>query len=342
MEKVAVVGLDLAKQVFQVHGMDKDGRAVFSKTLSRDEVKPFFKKLRRCLVAMEASGGAHYWAREIAAMGHKSMLIPAQYVKPFVKRGKSDALDAEAIAVASTQKGMHSVLIKTAEEQAITTMMKARMLFVRERTAAINALRSLLAEFGYVVPVSKANIKKIGDILQSPKAQIPQAARLELRRILEHTQSLDARIGELTARLVKQVAQDEVSSNLTAIPGIGTIAAAMIRAFVPDPSRFKSARHFASWLGLTPRSISSGGNNRIGKITKQGNRALRYILVFGAFSVVINARARGVQSQWVMSLIKRKPFKVSAVAVANKNARIAWALMTKGGTYISPGEPKQA
>jgi transposase len=333
METVAVVGLDLAKQVFQVHGVNKNGKALFNQQLMREEVKPFFQKLRCCRVAMEASGGAHYWARELCAMGHSAMLIPGQYVKPFVKRGKSDALDARALAVAATQEGMQMVRIKSAEEQAVTTTMKARMLFVRERTNAINSLRSLLAEFGYVVPSSRTYLGRLSEILHAAEAQIPQAARLELLGILVHIRSLDEHIDELSNRLTNQINQDERTLCLTTIPGIGPMSAAMIKAFVPDPSQFRSGRHFASWIGLTPRSISSGGNHRLGHISKKGNKDLRSVLVIGAFSVVRNAKARGNQSPWLMSLTRRKPFKVAAVAVANKNARIAWAMMMKGGAY---------
>lgn len=333
MEAVVVVGLDLAKQVFQVHGISKKGEMLFNQQLARRDVKPFFQTLRRCRVAMEASGGAHYWARELSAMGHDAMLIPGQYVKPFVKRSKSDALDAKALAVAATQEGMQSVRIKSAEEQAVTTTMKTRMLFVRERTNVINSLRSLLAEFGYVVPSNRTHLKTLGEILHAPEAQIPQTARLELLGILAHIQSLDECIGQLSNRLTRQVNEDERTLSLTTIPGIGTMGAAMIKAFVPDPSQFTSARHFASWLGLTPRSISSGGNHRLGRISKKGNKDLRSILVIGAFSVVRHAHARGSKSPWLISLLKRKPFKVAAVAVANKNARIAWAVMTKGGAY---------
>jgi transposase len=336
MEKIATIGLDLAKQVFQVHGMDRNGKKLLSQKLDRSELMPFFKKLRRCVVAMEATSGAHHWAREINSLGHKSVLIPAQYVKPFVKRGKSDALDAEAIAVAATQEGMRPVRIKTGEEQATATLMKTRLLFVRQRTSAINALRGFLAEFGFVVPSRRINVEKLGNLLRSADDQMPEQGRVELLRVYEYITSLDGEIERLSKDLEKQVERDIDTSRLTTIPGVGKIAAAMIRALVPDPSLFESARHFASWLGLTPRSFSSGGRERLGRISKKGNGALRSLLVLGAFGVVTQARKNGHPLAWYQRLVTRKPFKVAAVAIANKNARIIWALMMKGGTYQRP------
>ncbi len=333
MEKIATIGLDLAKQVFQVHGMDRNGKKVLTRKLDRSEVKPFFKKLRKCVVGMEACGGAHFWAREIAALGHKVLIMPGQYVKPFVKRGKTDALDAEGIAVAATQPGMPSVRIKSASEQAVITIMKTRMLFVRERTSAINALRGLLAEFGHVAPTKRVGIRKLRDLLTLVEAQVPEAAKLELLGVFEHIEALDARVKRLSNDIVKQVESDENSFRLTTIPGVGPITAAMVKAAVSDPSQFKSARHFASWLGLTPRSFSSGGTQRLGRISKRGNVILRSLLVVGAFSVVAHTRKHSDSKTWVASIVRRKPRLVAAVAIANKNARVIWALMMKGGTY---------
>ncbi|WP_313606327.1 IS110 family transposase [Rhizobium sp.] len=338
MEKIATIGLDLAKQVFQVHGMDRNGKKVLTRKLDRSEVKPFFKKLRKCVVGMEATGGAHFWAREIAALGHRVLIMPGQYVKPFVKRGKTDALDAEGIAIAATQPGMPSVKVKSASEQAVITTMKTRMLYVRERTSAINALRGLLAEFGHVAPAKRANVVKLRELLTSIDAQIPEPAKLELLGVFEHIEALDARIERLTNEIAKRVDADENISRLTTIPGVGAITAAMVRAVVPDPSQFKSARHFASWLGLTPRSLSSGGSQRLGRISKRGNSTLRSLLIVGACAVVVRARQKDRRVSWIASLSKRKPFLVAAVAVANKNARVLWALMMKGGVF-EPRKP---
>lgn len=333
MEKVATIGLDLAKDVFQVHGIDRAGKKILSQRLDRSEVKLFFKKMRRCVVAMESTGGAHYWAREIAALGHDVMMIPGQYVKPYVKRGKTDALDAEGIAIAATQAGMPSVRIKSASEQAVITIMKTRMLYVRERTSAVNALRGLLAEFGYIAPRKTIGISKLRELLTLVDAQVPDAAKLELLGLFEHVEALEARIKRLSNEIVKRVEQDENITRLTTIPGVGPITAAMVKASVSDPSEFKSARHFASWLGLTPRSLSSGSTHRLGGISKRGNGTLRSLLVVGAFSVVASARNGSESKSWIGSIVRRKPGLVAAVAIANRNARIIWALMMKGGTY---------
>lgn len=339
MEKVTTIGLDLAKMVFQVHGSDRTGKKLLSQKLDRSEVRPFFKKLRPCVVAMEATGSAHYWAREIAALGHEVMMIPGQYVKPYVKRGKTDALDAEGIATAATQPGMPSVRIKSASEQAVVTIMKTRMLFVRERTSASNALRGLLAEFGHVTATRTVSIGKLRELLALVETQVPQAAMFELLGVFEHIEALDARIERLSDEIMRRVKADENISRLTTIPGVGPITAAMVKAAVSDPSQFKSARHFASWLGLTPRSMSSGGNQRLGRISKQGNATLRSLLVIGAFSLIAQSRRRNDSKTWTASLAKRKPRLVAAVAIANKNARVMWALMMKGGVYSPHRQP---
>lgn len=335
MERASIIGLDLAKQVFQVHGMSKDGRKAFSRRLERAELHAFFKKQKACIVAMEATSGSHFWGREIEKLGHTPRLIHAQYVKPFVKRQKSDALDAEAIAVAAAQAGMRFVPIKSTEQQAIITLMRARTLFIRQRTSSINALRGLLGEFGFVVPSRTTNIVKLAQLLDAEEKRVPEPARTVLRDVYQHIEAINRRIAHMERLIDEQIKLDTAVQRLITIPGVGKITAATICASVSDPTLFKSARHFSSWLGITPRSFSSGGKQIFGRISKRGNAEIRKLLVLGAFPVVSAARRNGSPQPWLESLVQRKPYKVAAVAVANKTARIAWALLAKGGEYQS-------
>ncbi len=278
---------------------------------------------------------AHHWAREIERWGHTPLLIPAQYVKPFVKQDKSDALDAEAIANAATQPGMRFVAIKSSEQQAITNLMKTRTLFIRQRTSAINALRGLLAEFGFVVPSRTIDVVKLKQILSSDKSHLPEPARTVLRSVYQHIDAINEHISGIEESIDDQVKKDDATQRLMTIPGVGKITAATVRAVVPDATLFKTARHFASWLGITPRSFSSGGKLSYGRISKRGNGELRKLLVIGAFPIVARARGRQSTNEWLYSLVKRKPYKVAAVAIANRTARIVWALVTNGGVYSS-------
>jgi len=337
MERASIIGLDLAKQVFQVHGMDKNGQKTFSRKLERSELHSFFKKQRACIVAMEATSGSHYWGREIEKLGHTARLIHAQYVKPFVKRDKSDALDAEAIAVAAAQAGMRFVPVKSTEQQAIITLMRARTLFIRQRTSAINALRGLVGEFGFVVPSRVANIIKLGQLLDQEARRLPEPARTVFLSIYQHIEAVNGKITHMEKLIDDQVTLNASIRRLMTIPGVGKITAATICASVPDPRLFKSARHFSSWLGITPRSFSSGGKQIFGRISKRGNADIRKLLVLGAFPIVSAAKRRGSPQPWLHSLVQRKPYKVAAVAVANKNARIVWALMIKGDNYHAAG-----
>lgn len=339
MSDVKTVGLDLAKLVFQVHGMDAQGSTVFNKKLRRPELIAFFEKLPPCVVAMEACGSSYHWAREITALGHQAKILPGQYVKPFVQRGKTDAADAKAINVAAQQENMRFVQIKSAEQQASMMVIRTRALFIRQRTNVVLALRSHMAEYGLVSDTGLASFTKLRTaVAQADDSKIPQAARLVFNEMAAEIEALTQRIARIDSQIAAHAKRDEDIIRLTTIPGIGTLIASTIKAQVPDPHGFKSGRHFASWLGLTPRLNSSGGKARYGRISKMGNPELRSLLFMGALSVVSAARKDGTASPWLGKLLERRPVKVAVVALANKTARVIWALMTKGGTYHSFSE----
>ena len=337
MKQITTVGLDLAKHVFQVHGADAEGTPVLRRKLRRAEVLRFFEKLAPCLIGMEACSGSHFWAREIAALGHEVRLIPPIYVKPFVKRGKTDAADAEAICEAVTRKTMRFVPIKSVDQQAAAMVLKARDLLVRQRTQAINALRAHLSELGIIAGIGTTKVAALIAIVRDgDDICLPVVARVVLAEIADQIEILGRKVDKLEREIVATAKNDEVMRRLTTVPGVGAITAASIKALVPDPGGFKSARHFAAWLGLTPRPHSSGGKERLGGISKMGNPTLRSLLVLGATSVLRHARHNDKAPRWLVALLARRPFKVVAVALANKVARIVWALLTKGGTYRKP------
>ncbi|MGY5810060.1 IS110 family RNA-guided transposase [Rhizobium sp. LEGMi198b] len=337
MKEVTTIGLDLAKNVFQVHGVDGDGLPVFNRKLRRNEVLRFFERIPSCLVGLEACGSAHYWAREIAQFGHDVRLIPPKYVKPYVKRGKTDAADAEAISEAVTRKNMRFVPMKSAAQQAAAMVLKTRMLLVKQKTQLINALRAHLAELGIIAGVGAEKVSSLLSIVRDEAdSRLPGAARFGLVIVADQIEVLDERVAELERATLSEVKRDEDSRRLITIPGVGVITAATIKALVPDPAGFKSARHFAAWLGLTPRPHSSGGKARLGGISKMGNPELRSLLVVGATAVLRCARINPTARPWLKSLLERRPFKVVAVALANKMARTVWALLTRGGIYKDP------
>ena len=334
MKEVTTIGLDLAKNVFQVHGVGMDNVPLFNRKLRRSEVLRFFEKIPPCLVGLEACGSAHYWAREIARFGHDVRLIPPKYVKPYVKRGKTDAADAEAISEAVTRKNMRFVPIKSAEQQAAAMVLKTRTLLVKQRTQLINALRAHLAELGIIAGVGAEKVSSLLSIVRDEDdSRLPRAARFGLMIVAEQIETLDKRIAQLEHAIVSEVKRDEDARRLTTVPGVGPITAATVKALVPDPAGFQSARHFAAWLGLTPRPHSSGGKARLAGISKMGNPELRSLLVVGATAILRYARTNPNARPWLKALLERRPFKVVAVAVANKMARTIWALLNRGGIY---------
>jgi transposase len=338
VKQITTIGLDLAKHVFQVHCADAEGSPVLSRKLRRAEVLRFFQKTPPCLVGMEACGGSHYWAREIAEFGHDVRLIPPIYVKPFVKRGKTDAADAEAISEAVTRKTMRFVPVKSAAQQAAGMVLKTRALLVRQQTQVINALRAHMSELGIVAAIGTAKTSALIAIVRDETdSRLPKAAHFALAEIANQIDALTRQIEKLEREIVAEAKRDEDMRRLVTIPGVGAITAASMKALVPDPYGFKSARHFAAWLGLTPKPHSSGGKERLGGISKMGNPMLRSLLILGATSVLRRARGNANAPQWLIALLARRPFKVVAVALANKMARIIWALLTKGGTYRNTG-----
>lgn len=335
MQGVTTVGLDLAKNVFQVHAIDAGGKVLARRQLRRAELLTFFSGLPRCLVGMEACASAHHWARELAALGHEVRLMPAAYVKPYVKRGKTDAADAEAICEAVTRPTMRFVAVKTVEQQAVLMLHKTRDLLVRQRTMLVNALRGHLAEYGVVHRQGAVGVAAAVQALHEARDALPELARDALHTIADQLRDISAEVERIEARIVAWHRGNERSRRLATIPGIGPITASAIAAAVPDASVFRSGRQFAAWLGLTPRAHSSGGKERLGGISKQGDGYLRRLLVVGATAMVRLARRDAGRQPWLAGLLGRKPAKVAAVALANKMARVAWAVTTRKEAYAA-------
>jgi transposase len=334
MEKVSTIGLDLAKLVFQVHGVDAVGRAVLRRQLRRGEVLRFFGSLEPCVVAMEACGSAHYWGREIGRLGHEVRLIAPAYVKPFVKRGKSDAIDAEAICEAVQRPTMRFVAVKSVERQAGALVFRTRDLLVRQRTQAINALRSHLAEFGMIAPRGPAHIAALAARLGEPGEKLPVEARVMLEVLADTIAALDGRIAQLDGEISRRAKEDDVAKRLMTIPGVGPITATAMAALAPPPDLFRRGRDFAAWLGLTPQQCSTGGRQQLGRVSKMGERTLRRLLIIGASAVVRHAVRRGAPpGSWLARMLATKPRMLIIVALANKMARMVWALIAKGGVY---------
>lgn len=330
---IVTIGLDLAKQVFQVHGNDEAGKAAVRRQLRRRDVETFFKGLPPCLVGMEACGSAHYWARLIRALGHEVRLIPPSRVKAYVQRGKkNDATDAAAIAEAVTRPHMTFVPVKSEEQQAILMLHRTRELLVRQRTMLINALRAHLAEFGIIAAKGRAKVKTL--IADLPEMAIPALARSALTELAGQIEACDQRVDALEKEIMAWHRSCETSRNLATIPGIGPITASVLAATVTDPGMFKNGRHLAAWLGLVPRQNSSGGKDRLSGITKAGNTYIRRLFVIGASSVIRYARDKAPgEAMWLKRLLERKPPRLVSVALANKMARIAWAVLTRGEVF---------
>ena len=332
--KIVTLGLDLAKIVFQAHGIDRLGKTVLVKRLHRKQMMPFFSKLPPCLIGIEACATAHHWARTLSTMGHEVRLMPPAYVKGYVKRGKSDALDAEAICEAVRRPTMRFVPIKTEEQQGILVAHRTRALLVRQRTMAANALRAHLAEFGLVANPGIAHLLALVDKTFADGPRLPAHARRALEILVRRLTELSEEIDALDRELRAWHAQNEASARLAAIPGIGVITATALAATVTDPTQFQSGRQFAAWLGLTPQQQSTGGKARLGRISKQGDRYLRRLLVVGATAVIRHAKTKPTRmAAWIRGLLANKPFRVVSVALANKLARIAWVVLTRGERY---------
>ena len=337
MEQVHIIGIDLAKQSFQLHGARPDGSVAFRKKLIRGKVLSFLASQPRCLIAMEACAGAHYWGREIGKLGHEAKLVPPAYVKPFVKRHKNDEADAEAICEAASRPTMHFVAVKTEEQQARGMLFRTRDLLVSQRTQTINALRGHLAEFGIIAPQGPAHVVRLASAVADPGSGLPEAVRELGGVLLEQIAGLNKKIGELERQLVASAREDEEARHLMSIPGIGAIGAMAIQAFAPPMESFRRGRDFSAWLGLVPRQHSTGGKPRLGRISKMGQRDVRRLLIIGAMTVVRWAVRRGAPpGSWLARMLARKPRMLVAVALANRMARIAWALMTNKEVYREP------
>ncbi len=332
---VATIGLDIAKNVFQVHGVDGAGEVVIRRQLRRRQVLPFFKKLPGCLVGIEACATAHHWGRQLMDLGHEVKLIPPRYVKPYVKRGKNDAPDAEAICEAVTRPTMRFVAVKSAEQQSVLMLHRTRELMVRQRTMLVNAIRAHMAEFGIVARVGIPRVKELlAVIADADDDRLPPIARTCLDGLARQFLSLHEEITLAEKRIHAWHRSSEVSQRLETIPGIGPITASALAASITDPALFKSGRELAAWIGLVPRQNSTGGKERLGRISKQGDQYLRWLLVAGAMTIIRHAKRRGTTNlPWLADLIARRPTMVVAVALANKMARMAWALLRRGGTY---------
>ena len=335
--QITTIGLDIAKNVFQVHGIDDDEKVVVRKQLRRSQVMAFFKALSPCLVGMEACATSHYWARELSKLGHQVRLMPAKDVKAYVKRNKNDAADAEAICEAVRRPTMRFVQVKSAEQQAQLMQHRSRDLLMRQRTQLINALRAHMVELGITAPQGRDGIKQLLAIIANEEdTHLPVDARASLIVLSAQLQALQTMIGSLEKRIVARHRSSQDSKRLQTIPGVGVIGATAIAATVTNPEAFRSGRDFAAWVGLVPRQDSTGGKPRLGPISKQGDRYIRRLLVGGAVSILRRAKLNPERYPWVMRLLARRPFKVVAIALANKMARIAWVLLARGGTYRAP------
>lgn len=329
------VAIDISKSVFTIHAVDDQERAVVQRDLSRSQFVSYFAKLPATLVVMEACGGAHHWGRVLASLGHEVKLIAPQYVKPFVKRTKNDRNDAEGISEAASRPAMRFVPVRSAQSQADSLILSGRQILIEQRTAITNSLRGNAAEFGIVVAKGLVRVGKLLELIEADP-ELPVTAKVSLARLGRHVEYIDQQIAEIDHTLAELQKTNPVSQLLSQIPGIGPISS-MTLALHVDAKQFKSGRHFSAWLGLTPKQHSSGGKVRLGGISKAGNERIRQLLVVGATTVIRHAIHGGkAATPWLLSLLERRPRKLAAVALANKMARIAWAMMTSGEVYRHP------
>jgi transposase len=337
MGEISTIGLDLAKNVFQAHGADASGSVLFRKKLRRHQVLTFFAAQPSCTVAMEACGSSHYWAREIRRLGHQVRLIPPAYVKPFVKRQKNDAADAEAICEAAQRPTMRFVAPKSEQAQAAAIVFRARDLLVRQRTQIINALRGHLAEFGLIVAKGPAHVPHLLQAVEDEAEPIPELARPILRMLVATLHRLDEQIAGLDREVARRAKEDETARRLMTIPGVGPVTAVALAALAPPAETFRCGRDFAAWVGLTPLQRSTGGKQKLGATSKMGERTLRRLLIIGANSVLLQVARNGAPSgSWIARMVAHKPPMLVRVALANKMARIVWALLARGEVYRAP------
>ena len=337
MQQVSRIGMDTSKQIFQLHGVDAAEEPVLRKRLRRKEMMKFFEELPPTRVGIEACASSHYWARLLQSFGHRVKLIPPQFVKPYVKRNKNDTADAEAICEAMSRPTMRFVPVKTVEQQAVLMLVGARERLVRNRTQLSNTIRGYAAEFGITASRGQIRIQQLLERIATDEA-LPLLARDLFALYGKEYEQLNTQFEKVDARLMAWHRADACSQRLAQIPGIGPIGASLLVMKTPAPETFRSGRHFAAWLGLTPKDHSTAGKSRLGGITRAGDEALRSVLVVGSTSVLRRVRQRGTGSPWLIDLLKRKPPKLAAVALANKNARIAWKLMVSGERY-RPAKP---
>ncbi len=356
MQAITTIGLDIAKSVFQVHGIDAEGKVMLRRQLKRRYVLAFFQKLPPCLIGIEACASSHYWSRELQALGHSVRLMPPAYVKPYVKRQKNDMADAEAICEAVTRAkkndmadaeaiceavtraNMRFVPIKTPEQQSGLMLHRTRHLFIRQQTSVINAIRAHLAEFGVTAPVGRKGIEELLRVIADPSdKRVPDVVRACLAALGSQLISLKKQILDFDRMIMAWHRSDQTSKRLNCIPGVGPLLATALVASVADPKVFRSGRNFSAWIGLVPKQHSSGGRARLGSISKKGDRYLRSLFVAGAFAVIRYAKLHGTKYRpWVAALLARRPTKVAAIALANKLARMAWAMMATGERYNYP------
>jgi transposase len=337
MEKAIMIGLDIAKNVFEVHGRNAAGEVVVRRSLKRGQVEKFFARLPQAAIGLEACGSAHHWARVMSGLGHEVRLMPPAYVKPYVKRNKSDAIDAAACCEAMSRPGMRFVQVKTVEQQAALSLHRSRELLVRQRTQLGNALRSLLSEFGIVAAKGREGLARLVEELRAGTLALPQEAAFAALTLADQRAALDLAANDLERRIVAQGKADERTTMLQTAPGIGPLSAHAVLATMPDPAFFKSGRDFAAWLGLTPRLDGTGGKTRTGHITRQGDQTVRRLLVLGATAWLRQAVAHPEKaSPWLRGMMARRPRKVVAVAQAARTARILWAMLTYNQPYRAP------